>query len=685
MGANFSRLKIWTDNETLTNEDLNAEFDNILANFVPLGMDDYSASVGQMQIQVDPGEVGSENLATSLAGELARIRFILSEITGNTYWYESPARSLASGNLSPAFVLPFDGVSASSIMGDLFARGVYGGQNGSVSISPANIDTTEKNFGGGSVDIADGLPLVYPGRYFNPLRGTIGVWFKGVATNQCLAFNAKAGVELWVNSGGVLEARFREQTPSGETAKEVTLVTGVTTVVGGVDWKLAILSWTVGGFSTPGNNSVRIFLNEDLEVENTALTIDIQETKDGGYWIYGAERNDPAWEKYSSFLVAPATEAVDPWTVSTGGSGVATVSGGILTLGGAGFANISRAAYGGWGSGRATEFKLKLNSYSFSPSSASTEMGFKFFTRDDVNNLGFSLNITPSTVSICDSGGFCYYTFSNNSMDWNVYRVMYLFSGGNLTISVYVNGVSRATITTAAAVFADATVGDLFRFGSTDALGIMSSEMEYIGTYGANIPVISTLSYTGYCTEMFALKTAVSTASFAESVFNNGSIEATGFDAFNQMSTPHELQITTELTATGVAGKYIAPILNSSYPLDLNGYIFWSDGKSELDLSIALSMSTSSATGAAFAGLFIRNLSESSYTSGGPYITVATLDNEEPVASARASGVNTLQSVFMSKRVTLAAGVYRMDLLLANSNAAETTTAQHVTYSVSRG
>lgn len=92
-GALFSRLKNWNA-ENLTNEDLNAEIDNILNNLAPLMFDDYSVNVVQMQVQTDPGEVGSESLATSLGAELARLRFAIKEISGKSYWYESPSVSL---------------------------------------------------------------------------------------------------------------------------------------------------------------------------------------------------------------------------------------------------------------------------------------------------------------------------------------------------------------------------------------------------------------------------------------------------------------------------------------------------------------------------------------------------------------------------------------------------------------
>lgn len=89
MGATFSRLKNWAA-EILTNEDLNAEIDNILTNFTPAGMDDYSANATQMKLQTSPGAVGTESLATSMAGEIERLRYVVARITGETYWYTTP-------------------------------------------------------------------------------------------------------------------------------------------------------------------------------------------------------------------------------------------------------------------------------------------------------------------------------------------------------------------------------------------------------------------------------------------------------------------------------------------------------------------------------------------------------------------------------------------------------------------
>lgn len=94
MGATFSRIKDWVA-EVLTFSDLNAEIDNILTNLTPTGLDDYSATLAQMKLQVTPGGLGTESLANSMAGEIERLRFTINRITGETYWYETPTSSIA--------------------------------------------------------------------------------------------------------------------------------------------------------------------------------------------------------------------------------------------------------------------------------------------------------------------------------------------------------------------------------------------------------------------------------------------------------------------------------------------------------------------------------------------------------------------------------------------------------------
>jgi hypothetical protein len=65
----------------------NADHQNHIDNSIPAQFDDYSGDTAEMQTQTDPGEAGNESAPTSLAGEIERLRFVIAEIKGTTYWY----------------------------------------------------------------------------------------------------------------------------------------------------------------------------------------------------------------------------------------------------------------------------------------------------------------------------------------------------------------------------------------------------------------------------------------------------------------------------------------------------------------------------------------------------------------------------------------------------------------------
>lgn len=91
----YSLVATRVTGETITAAKYNADHQNHIDNEIPTMMDDYSASVGQMQSQTDPGEVGTESQPTSLAGELERLRYAINDAKGTTQWYETPATTLA--------------------------------------------------------------------------------------------------------------------------------------------------------------------------------------------------------------------------------------------------------------------------------------------------------------------------------------------------------------------------------------------------------------------------------------------------------------------------------------------------------------------------------------------------------------------------------------------------------------
>jgi hypothetical protein len=89
------------DGIILTAAIYNADHQNHVDNFTPTGLDDYSVDVAQMRTQTDPGASGSESMATSIAGEIARIRYVLARLIDKTYWYDTPGSAAAiTGNIT---------------------------------------------------------------------------------------------------------------------------------------------------------------------------------------------------------------------------------------------------------------------------------------------------------------------------------------------------------------------------------------------------------------------------------------------------------------------------------------------------------------------------------------------------------------------------------------------------------
>jgi len=79
---------------TLTANIYNSDHQNHIDNGVPLQFDDYSVNVAQMKVVTDPFPGAVESLATTLAGELERLRFMIKQITGKGEWFTDPDTSL---------------------------------------------------------------------------------------------------------------------------------------------------------------------------------------------------------------------------------------------------------------------------------------------------------------------------------------------------------------------------------------------------------------------------------------------------------------------------------------------------------------------------------------------------------------------------------------------------------------
>lgn len=96
MAYPWTVYKTWTTGEILTAADLNSSFTQGISNSIPTSIDDYSSNTAQMQSTADPYPAGVESLASTIAGELERLRYVIAQITGETQWYIDPDVTLAN-------------------------------------------------------------------------------------------------------------------------------------------------------------------------------------------------------------------------------------------------------------------------------------------------------------------------------------------------------------------------------------------------------------------------------------------------------------------------------------------------------------------------------------------------------------------------------------------------------------
>lgn len=97
MGAQFTIPLITTiPGQLIASALWNNEFNNLNTNFIPAGMDSYSDTDPQMQIQTAPFPGSVTSHASNLGWEIERIRYQIAQILGTTYWYNAPSSNIAA-------------------------------------------------------------------------------------------------------------------------------------------------------------------------------------------------------------------------------------------------------------------------------------------------------------------------------------------------------------------------------------------------------------------------------------------------------------------------------------------------------------------------------------------------------------------------------------------------------------
>ena len=88
-------FKTWAFREVLQSSDINSAFQRTVNANTPTCTQAYSSSVSQMQSASDPYPSSSESLASTLSGELERLRFQIKAVVGKGQWYYTADNALA--------------------------------------------------------------------------------------------------------------------------------------------------------------------------------------------------------------------------------------------------------------------------------------------------------------------------------------------------------------------------------------------------------------------------------------------------------------------------------------------------------------------------------------------------------------------------------------------------------------
>jgi len=101
MGAGLYSHTTRASGLTLTANIYNSDHQNHIDNHNTEQIDDFSASVAEMQTMTDPYPASSESQATSLSGEITRLRYQIDQIIGSAQWYNDVPTDLTNIDVRP--------------------------------------------------------------------------------------------------------------------------------------------------------------------------------------------------------------------------------------------------------------------------------------------------------------------------------------------------------------------------------------------------------------------------------------------------------------------------------------------------------------------------------------------------------------------------------------------------------
>lgn len=455
MPGKFSRIKVWVK-EKLKYNDLNGEFNNIINNMTPTGLDGQSTTLGNMQTDVNPAPYGPPPipvqvpvLATNLAGEIFGLRFALRRFFGTAFWYSDPGRTLLAHSEDLLSYLGFFGNNQNDAYADMINHGVLLNPTGTniANVLATDLSTSLKRFGAGDCSFTSGnVTLMTLPNKLNVPQGSVSAHFYGINPSDYIAYNPLMGLELYLDAAGLLSLRLTKATATVEGAKDLVINAGVVSRSGIAAFHHVGFKFQLNNLGGVGTDSLNLQYDNAVEGATVGANL-LANIGSGGNWFFGCRRNNPgtpllpAWDKFSSFSpgATPSAEVGDPWALAAGPGG--TVTNGVLTI------PVTTTLYQKTNHIDLTHFtmetKVKLSASNIGGLGGTNAT--VAWVNDNVLARTFSLVMELGRLELHDPGAST--LLASVPLDTSQYNVIRVtsFGGPNPFVTVYINGVAAMT------------------------------------------------------------------------------------------------------------------------------------------------------------------------------------------------------------------------------------------------
>ena len=600
MPAGFSRLKVWTDLEILTDEDLNDEFDNILENLDAINVGGYGNDVPEMQTQQDPGDLGTEVTTDNLAEDIAELRFVIARIIGKDYWYQTPDRTLGTetdtSSLVSYFPMNCPEATTESGFGDIINRGgiINAISQSGENISESSIDTTNKKFGNASFfNNGPTACLGFSERYGVPLQGSFGLHFRNLGASASILCNPTTQMEAKLDASGFAVFTTKLATAASNTAKNSKTVTGSTNRALNAAWQHLAIRYALNGINGSGTDLLQMQIDgEDEGTQLDTQNMPVNASK-VGTWFLNGKLNNPSFQKFSAMNVLPTAET-PAWT-ATGTAGHGTVSGGILTINSPAIesAKLDYSVTTLDGSTAIdlsqfhVDFKIKVNPSNPAPNSSNDPYKSTVYmvARDDSMDRGFVAHFHRNGIAIENTSGTGTSAIGFVACDLTNWTHVRLCSHGatDPTLDVYVGGILMGKFTIDET---DSTVADTFKFGHNQvSSGTVISYWEWMALYSGSSSTIPPVvgGAQGNFDDLVYLKSVI-TDTTIDLLSEKSGQSVFGVDKIDRVELPYDFIIPqsggSQVSDTSFARQAMS-ILTPNYPI----LYVASDGRTPISMS----------------------------------------------------------------------------------------------------